>query len=199
VALLTNPGVKEASKFHPLRLFSGQDWRFVEFVAIRTDGSVSIRRKNSKPVDALGIAVILMTDGTPLNDPDLISLPGGNLVDLDVAVLTLDIIDKVRAGVVLYALDFVTAMARHRIGLNPGPRRRMFLKIGNVPVTAITRIGTVNRLDKSLLVNFFMAFETRRVVDALETELPVTDFQPFLDCFELLFEAKDLATAWCNR
>ncbi len=75
----------------------------------------------------------------------------------------------------------------------------MFLKIGNVPVTAITGIGTVNRLGESPLVNCFMAFETRRIVDALETKLPATDFQPFLDCLELLFEAKDLATAWCNR
>ncbi len=120
-------------------------------------------------------------------------------MDLDVAVLTLDIIDKVRAGVVLYALDFVTTMARHRIGLNPAPRRSMFLKIGDVPVTAVTGIGTVNRLDESPLINCFMAFETRRIVDALKAELPATDFQPFLECFELLFKAKDLATAWCNR
>ncbi len=191
--------MEEAPKLHPFWLLSRKDRRLVEFVTIRTDGRIAVCRKNREPMNTTGVAVVLVADGTSLNDPHFVSTPWSDLVDLDVTVLAPDIINKVDTGIVFDALDLVTAMTCHGFDLNTSPSGGMFIDIGNIPVAAVTGIGTVDGLNEFHLINFLVTFKTRGIVDAFETELPVADLQPLLYGLELLFEAKGLAKAWRNQ
>ncbi len=73
----------------------------MEAMAITAGCRVWIPLEDGLPMNTFQIAVIGVAGRTLLNDPSLVSFPGGHLVDLHVAVLTLDVIDEMGARIVL--------------------------------------------------------------------------------------------------
>ena len=62
---------------------------------------VRVPIEDGLPMDTLQIAVICVAGRTLLNDTSLVPLPGRYLVDLQVAVLTLNVVDEMGTGIVL--------------------------------------------------------------------------------------------------
>ena len=73
----------------------------MEAVAITAGCRVWVSIEDGLSMDTLQITVIRVAGRTPLNDTSLVPLPGGYLVDLHVAVLTLNVVDEMGAGIVL--------------------------------------------------------------------------------------------------
>jgi hypothetical protein len=65
---------------------------------------------------------------------------------------------------VLLSLSIVAPITGDRFLVNPGSLRSVFIDTGNIPVTTDTGIGPVDRLGKLLLTDFFMTFQTFRIV-----------------------------------
>jgi hypothetical protein len=125
-------------------------------------------------MNALLIAVIRMTGRACLNHPDLVPFPGCQLVDLFVAILTLDFVDEVGAGVVFRGLSFVTSVAGDgfRVDLRPFGLYMSF-GVGNVPMATITRERSMNGLCKLPLSDLFpVASEAFGVIDAFGAIFP---------------------------
>ena len=78
-----------------------QEGNLMETMAITAGCRIRISVEGGFPVDALRITIIGMAGRTRLNDPRLIPLPGGHLVDLPVAILTLYVVDEMGTGIVL--------------------------------------------------------------------------------------------------
>ena len=70
-------------------------------MAITAGCRVRVSIEDGLPMDTLQIAIIGVAGRAFLDDPGLVPLPGGYLVDLHVAVLTLNVVDEMGAGIVL--------------------------------------------------------------------------------------------------
>ena len=137
MTFLTDLGVKKASKLDPFGLIARQDRCLVEFVAIRTVGGISVPGNHCLSVNTLQVAIILVAHGAFLDDPDFIAPPRGNLVNLGVAVLALDIINKMGTGIVLDAFNLVTPMTGHGFSLNRAPFDSVLFDVGDIPMAAV--------------------------------------------------------------
>ena len=71
-------------------------------------------------MDTLQIAIIGVAGRTLLNDPNLVPLPGGHLVDLYVAVFALNVIEEMRAGVMLGGFFLMATMTGERLDMESG-------------------------------------------------------------------------------
>ncbi len=80
-------------------------------VTIRANGGVWITCEDGLSVNALGISVIGMAGRTFLDHPDLIPLPGRNLVNVRMAILTLHLVDEMDTGVMFHTLFSMTPVA----------------------------------------------------------------------------------------
>ena len=122
-------------------------------------------------MDAFRITVVGVAGRTLLNDPGLISLPGGYFVNLFMAVLALDLVDKMNARIVFGPFLLVTTMAGHGLAVDFGALcLDVLLEIGDIPVAAITGICSMNRLGKLSIIDLIpMAAEALRIIDAFIT------------------------------
>jgi hypothetical protein len=73
----------------------------METMAITAGCRVWVSIEDGLSMDTLQITVISVAGRTPLNDTSLVLLPGGYLVDLHVAVLALNVVDEMGAGIML--------------------------------------------------------------------------------------------------
>ena len=73
----------------------------MEAMTITAGCRVWVSVEDRLSMDTLQITIISVADRTPLNDTNLVPLPGGDLVDLLVAVLTLNVVDEMGTGIVL--------------------------------------------------------------------------------------------------
>jgi hypothetical protein len=101
VAFLAYLGMEFLSKCESFGIVSLQERNFMEAVAITAGRRVPVSGEHGLAVNTLQVTVIGVAGRTLLNNPDLVPLPGGHLVDLYVAVFTLDVIDEMGARIVL--------------------------------------------------------------------------------------------------
>jgi hypothetical protein len=82
-------------------------------------------------------------------------------MDVRVAILTFDIIDKMGAGIVVHTLHFMTPVTGHSFSHDLGSSGRMLVDVCDVPVATVTRVGSVNRSGKLHLIDTLVAFKAR--------------------------------------
>jgi len=73
----------------------------MEAMAITAGCRVWVSIEDGPAMDTLQVTVISVAGRTPLNDTSLVPLPSSYLVDLHVAVLTLNAVDEMGTGIVL--------------------------------------------------------------------------------------------------
>ena len=73
----------------------------MEAMTITAGCRVWVSIEDGLSMDTLQITIISVADRTSLNDTSLVPFPGGYLVDLLVAVLTLNVVDEMGTGIVL--------------------------------------------------------------------------------------------------
>ena len=127
-----------------------------------------------------------MTHGAFLYDPDFIAFPGGYFVDVFVAVLALDVVDKMGARIMLHTFFLMAPVAGDRLRMNfCSLCLDMGFNVCNVPVAAIAGIGSVNRLCELSFRDLIMAAKTFFTVDTLRAILSALDGE-FLRFFPLI-------------
>jgi hypothetical protein len=109
-------------------------------------------------VDALRITIIGVTGHAFLDDPDFIALPRCHLVDVFMAVFTLNVIDEMGARIMFYPFFFMTSMTGDGFSMNSSPLcLHMGFDVGDIPVTTVTGVGSMNGLGKLSFADFCMA------------------------------------------
>ena len=73
----------------------------MEAMAITAGCGVPVSGEDGLAVNTLQVTIIGVAGRTLLNNPDLVPLPGGHLVGLPMAVLTLNVVDEMGTGIVL--------------------------------------------------------------------------------------------------
>ncbi len=141
----------------------------METMTITAGCRIWISIEDSLAMDALRITIIRMAGGAFLNHPRLVPFPGGHVVNIFVAVFTLNFIDKMGTGIMLSPFFFVATVAGDGLGMDSCSfGLDMVFDVRNIPVTAITGICSVNRLGKLPLIDFVsMATQAFRVINAL--------------------------------
>ena len=112
-----------------------------------------------------------------MDHTDLVPFPGGYLVDLFVAISTLNVIDEMGAGIMFCRFLLVAPMARDRLGVNRGPfLLDMLFDIGDIPVATVAGVCSMNRLGKlSLVYLIAVTAQAIRVIDTLITVFTAFD------------------------
>ncbi len=120
-------------------------------------------------MDTLKITIIGVAGRTRLNNPSLVPFPGDHLVNLRVAILALDVIDEMRAGIVLGGLFFMATMAGERLNMQPGSLcEDVLIDVHDIQMATVARVCAVGRLAKFPLVDLIsMTAETFGVIRAL--------------------------------
>ena len=132
-------------------------------VAIRACCRVRVSSKNRFSVDTLRIAVIRMAGGTRLDYPSLISLPSSHFMDVAVAVLALNFMTIVSAGIMFRSLLLVTAMAGGRLWFRLGSScLLMLVDVGYVLMAACAGVVCMDRSQKFLFIDF-LAMATQAI------------------------------------
>ena len=141
----------------------------MEAVAIAAIRGIWISCESGFAMDALRITVIRVASGTFLDHPGLIPSPRGRLMYIYVAILTLNIVDKVCTCIMLCPFLLMASMTGNGFSMNSPPFcLPMGLDVCDVPVATIAGIGSMNGLGKLPLIDLIpMATETFRVVDTL--------------------------------
>src|SRR4030042_2119272 len=153
-------------------------------MTIATGSRIGIPCEDGFAVDAFSVAIIRMASSTFLDDPSLIPFPGCHFVDLFMTVFALNVIDEMGACIMLCPFPLVTSMKGEGLGMNPRPFcLHMLFGIGNIPMTTIARVGSVNGLSELLLTDFTMATKTIGVINTLRAIFPTLydEFLPFLN------------------
>ncbi len=178
-------GMELLSELDHLRLIPFQDGNLVQSVTIAAVGSIPVPCEDGFSVDAFEVAIVAMAGGTFFDDPFLIPFPGGHLVDILVAVFTLNVINEVGARIMLCPLLLMAAMTGDWLRMNSGTLRlRVGFDIGNIPMTAIAGIGSMDRLGELSFIDLVtMATEAFRIVDTFITVFPASDDE-LLDLLE---------------
>jgi hypothetical protein len=149
-------------------------------MAIGAGGRIWVSCEDGFAVDALCVTIIGMAVRAFLNHPDFIAFPWDHLVDVFVAVLTLNVIDEVGTRIMFCSFLFMASMAGDWLGINPcSSYLHMGFDIRNIPVTAIAGVGSVNGLSELSLTNFPMATETFGVIDTFSAIFPTFDDELF--------------------
>lgn len=131
-------------------------------------------------MDAFRITVIRVAGRAFLDHPGFIPFPGGHLVDVLMAILTLNIVDEMGAGVMFRPFLLMTPMAGHRLSMNSSPFSfRMGFDIRNIPVAAIAGIGSVNGLGKLPLIDLTMTAQAIGVINTFIAIFPALDDEFF--------------------
>jgi hypothetical protein len=126
----------------------------METMAITAGCRVWISVDDGLSMDTLGVTVIGMAGGAFLDHTDLVPFPGGYLMDLFVAISTLNIINEMGAGIMFCRFFFMATMAGDRLGMDFCPFfLDMLLDIGDIPVATVTGVCSVHRLGKCSLVD----------------------------------------------
>jgi len=176
MAFLTDLGMKFLPECDGFGLLSLQEWDLVQPMAIRAGGRIGVSSQDRLAVDALAETIIGMATRAFLDHTGLIPFPRGGLVDILVAILALNIVDKVGARIMFGPFFFMTAVARDGLGVDPCSLcLDMELDICDVPVTTIARIGSVDRLGELLLIDLFVAAQTFGAVETLVAIFPSLD------------------------
>jgi hypothetical protein len=137
-------------------------------VAIAAGSRIRVSSEDGFTMDALRVTIVRMAGRTFLDDPDLIPFPWNHLVDVFMAVFTLNIIDKVGTRIMFCPFLFMAPMAGDRFRMNPCPLcLSVGLDISNVQVATVAGIGSMNGLCKFPLPDLLVATQTFRVVDTL--------------------------------
>jgi hypothetical protein len=101
VAFLAYLGMEFFPECDRFGIVSLQEGNFMEAMAITAGCRVPVSTEDGLAMDTLHVTIIGVTGRTLLNDPGLVPLPRGHLVNVYVAVLTLNVIDEVGARIVL--------------------------------------------------------------------------------------------------
>jgi hypothetical protein len=124
-------------------------------------------------MDALCITIIGMAGRAFLDDPDLIAFPGGHLVYVFMAVLTLYVIDEMSARIMFCPFFLMTSMAGDGFGMNSPPLcLHMGFDIRDIPVATVTGVGSMNGLGKLPFTDFLVATQTFGIVNTFITVFP---------------------------
>jgi hypothetical protein len=114
-------------------------------------------------------------------------------MDLHMTVRTPHIVDEMGAGVVFGAFDLMTAMAGDWLGLNFPTLSRVFLDIGDIPMAAITGVGSMDRFGEFGHVDIFVTLQARGIIDTLQTVLSPPDLKLLLGQLKFLTEFQFLS------
>jgi hypothetical protein len=97
-------------------------------------------------------------------------------MDLFMAVITLNFIKEMGAGIMLGAFFLMTPMAGDRLGMNSSPFGfQVVLNVRDIPMTTVAGVGSMDRLGKFPLTDFSVATQAFGVVDALITVFATLD------------------------
>lgn len=119
-------------------------------------------------MDAFSEAVVGMAGGACLDHSDLVPFPWGQFMDIFVTVLTLDVIDKMGARIMFRPFFLMASMTGDRLGMDSTPfGLPMGFDVGDIPMTTVTGVGSVNGLGKLPLTDFGMATEAFGIIDTL--------------------------------
>jgi hypothetical protein len=182
MTFLADFGMELLPKFHGLGFVPFQQGNFMEAMAIAAGGRIRVPLEDGFAVDALGVTIIRMTGRAGLDHPDFIPSPGGQLVNLLMAVLALNVIKEMGACIMFRRFFFMTSMAGDWLGMNPRPSCRMGLDICDVIMTTVARIGAMNRLGKLPFAYVLVTSQTFGVVNTF-----IAVFSPPDDKFLPLF------------
>ena len=193
MAFLADLRMEGAAEFNSLGLFPREDGDLMKSMTIRAVRRVPVPGKNRLSVDAFRIPIVLVAHGALLDHSDLVSTPGGELMDVRMAVRTPHIVDKMGTGVMFGPCDLVAPVAGDPFGLDSPSLCRMFFDIGDIPVAAIAGIGSMDRLGESGYIDIFMTFQALGVVDTLQAVLPSPDLELLLGQLQFLMEFQFLS------
>jgi hypothetical protein len=130
-------------------------------MAVIASSRIWISRRDRLTMDAFSIAIVGMAGGARLDHSRLIPFPRGQFMDLRVAVFTLDVVDEMGACVVLSPFLLMASMTGDRLCVDsPSLCFQMGLYIRDIPMAAITGVGTVNGLSEFPFADFGMTTET---------------------------------------
>jgi hypothetical protein len=101
MAFLAYLGMEFFPKCDRFGIVSLQEGNFMEAMAITAGCRVPVSTEDSLAMDTLQVTIIGVAGRTFLNDTGLVPLPRGHLVNVYVAVLTLNVIDEMGARIVL--------------------------------------------------------------------------------------------------
>jgi hypothetical protein len=176
VAFLTDLGMELLPECHHFGFLSFKDRHFMEAMTVTAGRRIRISRRNRLTVDTFGKTIIGMASRAYLNDPRLIPFPWGQLMDLFMAVFTLNIVDEMGAGIMLGAFFLMTTMAGDRLGMNSSPFGfQVVLNVRDIPMTTVAGVGSMDRLGKFPLIDFSVATQAFGVVDTLITVFATLD------------------------
>ena len=175
VTLLADLGMKLLTELNHLGFVPFENGNLMETMTIAAIRRIRISCQRRLAVDAVHIAVIGMAGGALLHDPGLLFFPGRHCVNILVAVLALDVIDEVDAGIMFRALFLVTTVAGDGLGVNPGPLGLdVDVEVDDIPVTAVARVRSMDRLSELLFVDLIpVTPQAFGIVDALDAIFPV--------------------------
>jgi hypothetical protein len=107
-------------------------------MAVTASGRIWIPCQDRLTVDTFRIPIIRVAGCAFLNDADFFPFPWGHIVDIFMTVFTLNIIDKMGAGIMLCPLFLMTPVAGDRLRMNFAPLGfPMGFDIGDIPVATI--------------------------------------------------------------
>jgi hypothetical protein len=193
MAFLADLRMEGAAEFNGIGFFPRQDGDLMKSMTIRAVRRVPVSGKNRLSVDAFRIPIVLVAHRALFDYPDFVTTPGGELMDVRMAVRTPHIVDKMGTGVMFGSCDLMASMAGDPFGLDSPPLCRMFFDIGDIPVAAIAGIGSMDRLGESGYIDIFMTFQALGVVDTLQTVLPSPDLELLLGQLQFLMEFQFLS------
>jgi hypothetical protein len=143
----------------------------MEAMAITAGCRVWVSIEDGLSMDTLQIALIRVAGRTLLNDTSLVPFPGGYLVDLHVAVLTLNVVDEMGTGIVLRGFFLVATMTRERLEMDFGAFcQDVLIGVRDIQMATFARVCPMDRQRKFPLADLIsMTAETFRVIHALRT------------------------------
>lgn len=179
MALETDCGMKFLPELNYLGLITLQEGNFMETMAIAAIRGIRVSSENGFAMAAFQEAVISMAGRAFLNDSLFLPLPWGHIVNIFMAVFALNVIDEVGACVMFSPLLFMTAMAGHGLCVNSGALcLSMGFHICNVPVAAITGVGSMDGLGKFSFIDLIaVTTETIGIINAFVTVFPAPDHE----------------------
>jgi hypothetical protein len=159
----------------------------METMTVVASGGIRVPCENGFAMDAFGVSIICMTDCAFLDDPDFIPFPWGHLVNVFMAVFTLNVIDEMGARIMFRPLLLMASMTGDGFSMNSCAFCfLMGLDVCDIPVTTIAGIGSMNGLGKLPLCNLIpMATQTFGVIDTLRAIFATPDDKllSLLSCF----------------
>jgi hypothetical protein len=130
----------------------------MEAMAIAAGSRIRISIEHSLAMSAFSVTIIGVAGCTFLNDSHFFPLPRSHLVNVFMAVFTLNFIDEMGAGIMFYPFFFMASMAGDLLGMNSSPFSfLMGFDIRNIPVATVARVGSMNGLGKFPFADIRMA------------------------------------------